>query len=152
VNGKDGADIAESGVLGVNSSQKDRNERRLPVMAMEDLRNSQNFGGFKDGAGKQCEALGIVGIVPGSSSVEGIAIEVWRIFDEIKFDVSLTGTGDHRGKAVFIIKRDGDTADDGGCVGELGLAIARKVDADLMSEGSQGSRQGANDIGQATRF
>ena len=35
---------------------------------------------------------------------------------------------------------------------EPGLAVARKIDADLMAGGSQGARQGAHDVGQSPGF
>ena len=112
-------------------------------------RDAQNFRGFEHGAGEQSEALGIVGIVAGRSAIEGIAIEVLRVLDEVESHAALAASAHDGGETVLVVEGDGDAANDRGGIGELGLAITRQVDADLMTQGSEGAGQGANDIGQS---
>src|SRR5208337_4258255 len=58
----------------------------------------------------------------------------------------------HRAEAIFVVVRNSDAADDGLRIGQLGLAIARKIYAHLMSESGQCTRQGSDHIGQAASF
>ncbi len=84
VDGEDRAHFVESRVFGVDGAEQNRNQGRLPVMAMKNMRGAQNFRGFQHGAGEQGKALGVVGIVSGGRTIEGITIEIRRIFDESK--------------------------------------------------------------------
>jgi hypothetical protein len=52
VNGENGPHVTESGIFGVGGAEKDGDERGLPIVAMEDMRNAKNFCGFKDCPGK----------------------------------------------------------------------------------------------------
>src|SRR4051812_29572499 len=115
---------------------------------MKDMGSSHDFGGFQNGPGEQSETFGIVGIIAGGRTVESIAVEIRRVFHKIEADATLNASGNDRRKAVLIIERHGDAADDGGRIGKLGLAIAREVNADLMPESGQSARKGADHIGQ----
>ena len=53
---------------------------------------------------------------------------------------------------MLVVEGDGDAAHHRCRIGELGLAVAGQVHADLMAERRQGSRQGANHICQAAGF
>ncbi len=52
----------------------------------------------------------------------------------------------------MIVKRDGDAADDGMGISQLGLAVAGKVNAYLVPEGNQGAGQGPHDVGESPGF
>src|SRR4051812_3132186 len=115
---------------------------------MKDMGSSHDFGGFQNGPGEQSETFGVIGIITSGRTVEGIAVEIRRVFHKIEADATLNASGNYRRKAVLIVKRHGDAADDGGRIGKLGLAIAREVYADLMAEGGQRVRKSADHIGQ----
>ena len=134
VDGEDSADVPEGGVLRIDRAQQHRNQRRLPIVAVKNLRHAENLRRFEHGAGEQSEAFGVIGIIAGGCAVERVAVEVRRIFDKIKSHAALAASGDNRGEAIFVIERDGDAADHSGGISELGLAIARQIDADLMPE------------------
>ena len=74
------------GVFGVLRAQQDGNQRGLPVVAVENLRDAENLRGFQHGAGEQGEALGVVGIVARRGAVERIAVEEGRIIDKVELD------------------------------------------------------------------
>ncbi len=148
VDGEDRADVAEGGILGVDGAEQNRNQGRLPVVTMKNVGDAQNFRSLEHGAREQSKALGVVGIVPGRRAVEGVAVEIWRILDEIKAHTALTASADHRGETILVVEGNGHAANHGRGFGQLGLAIARQVDADLMAQGSEGAGQGADHVGQ----
>jgi hypothetical protein len=149
VDGENGSDFVECGVLGIERAQHHRDERGLPVVAVEDLRHSQHLGGFEYGARKHGEALGVIGIISGGSAVESFAVEVGRIIHEVKLNPGwrIRARGDDRAEAILVVEGDGDAAHDSLRVGEFGLTIARNVDAHLMSQSGQGTGQGADHVG-----
>src|SRR5579872_87766 len=116
---------------------------------MKNLRYAKDFGSFQHRPREKGKALCVVGIVAGGSSIKSVAIEIRRIFNKIKADTALDTSGNDRRKAVFIIKWNGDAANDGSGIAEFSLAVARKVDADLVSKGGQSAREGTYDVSQA---
>ena len=113
VNGENGGYVAEGWIFGVLSVQQDRYEGGLPVVAMENLGHAKNFRCFQHGAGKQRETFGVVGIVAGGSAVECLAIEEWRIIDEVETHSRVLAATDDRTKAVTVVEGNGDAAHDG---------------------------------------
>ena len=116
-------------------------------MAGKDIRHSQHFAGFNHGAGVQGKALGVVGIVAGRGAIKGVTVEVGRVVDKIEFQPTLRARFDDRAKTVLVGKRDGDAGENGCRLRKFGLLIARKKDADIVSERGQGLGQGANNVG-----
>ena len=114
VDGENRAHIAEGGIFGVDGAEQNRYESRLPVMTMKNIGDAQNFRGFEHSAGEQSKALSVIGIVPSGGTVEGVAIEVGRIFDEIKPHAALRAAADDGGKAVLVIEGNGYAANDRG--------------------------------------
>ncbi len=55
----------------------------------------------------------------------------------------------YRAKAILVVKRHGDAVDNGFRVVKFSLPIARKVDADLMSQAGQRARQSAHNVRQS---
>ena len=126
VNGEDGADVAEGWVFGVLRAQQNGDERGLPVVAVKNLRHAQNFRSFQHGAGEQREALGVVGIVAGRKCRR--ARRDRKTADTRRsrmVDTGLAAAADHRAEAVVVVEGNGDAADHGAGVSELGLAVAR---------------------------
>ena len=52
------------------------------------------------------EALGIVGIIARRRAVKSVAVEIWRILDEIELHAALTAPAHHGGETVLVVKRD----------------------------------------------
>ena len=103
-------------------------------MTVENIGNAEDFRGFQHGAGEQGETLGVIGIVSRGGTVKGIPVEVWGIFDKVEFDPTLAASAHDRGKPILVIEGDGDAANHGDGLGELGLAVAGQVNADLMAQ------------------
>src|SRR5580693_4870017 len=150
MNGEDSPRVAESGVFGVLRPQQHWNQRRLPVMTMKNIGNAQDLGSLEHGSREQCKPLGIIGIVSRGSSIQCLAVKIWRIVDEIKAHARVTAARDHGAEPVVIIKGNSNAADDRLRIGKLGLAIAGNIDADLVPGSDQSSRQSANHVGQST--
>src|SRR3981081_3320689 len=114
---------------------------------MENVGHAQNLRGFKNSAGEEGEALGVVGIVAGRSAIEGIAIKKFRILDKIEANTGLAASGNNRRETILVVKWDRDAAGDGRWLGEFGLAIARQVDGYLMEERAEGIRRPGRKVG-----
>ena len=121
-------------------------------MAVENIRHTQNLCRFQHGARKQREALGVIGIIPGGRAVKRVAIEVLGTLDKVKTYAGLASAGHHRGKAIFVVERNGDAAHHGRRIGQLGLPVTRQVDAHLMSQRGQCARQCAHHVRQSAGF
>ncbi len=117
----------ERGVFVVKSAQENGNQRGLPVVAMEDIRHAENFGGFQNGAAVECEALGIVMVIAERSAVESVAIVERRIIDEVELDAVLLAAVDHRAEAVTVIKGNGDAGDDGARIFQMAVSAGREA-------------------------
>ena len=91
----------------------------------------------------------VLRIVSCRSSIKRVAVEIWGIFDEVETHSALRSPAHDRRKAVLVIKRDSNAANDGHRISELGLAIAWQVDADLMTQSRQSPRQRTHHVGQA---
>ena len=152
VDGEDGGHVAEGGVFGVLRAQQDGHQRGLPVVAVKDLGHAENLRSFQHGAGKQGEALGVVGIVAGGGAVKGVAVEKRRVLDEVEADAGVLAAADDRAEAVAVVEGNGDALDHGLRILEQGLAVAGKIDADLVAGGSQGPGQRAHYVGQSAGF
>jgi hypothetical protein len=75
VNRQYDARIAEYRVQVIHGPQKHRNKCRLPVVDVENLRNTKLLGRLKDRAAIQPEALGIVWVIPSLGSVKFFPIK-----------------------------------------------------------------------------
>jgi hypothetical protein len=118
-------------------------------MTMKDMGSAQDFRGLQHGAREQGEAFGVIGIVPCGSSVQGVAVEIWRIFDKIETHTCLSSSGNDRGKTIFVVEWNGYATDDRGGIAKFGLPVTREIDSDLMPEGGESTGQSAHDVGQA---
>src|SRR2546425_8125613 len=119
-------------------------------MTMKDLRDAENFGGLENGAGEKRKALGIIGIISCRRAIQTIPVEKFGIFHKIKANAGL-GAATHDGsEPVLVVKGNGNAAHSGGRLGELGLAVARQIDRDLMSQRGQRPGQSAHHVGQST--
>ena len=154
VDRKDGGDFAECRVLGVERAQHHRHQRGLPVVAVKDMRDAQNFGGFEHGAREQGEALGVVGIIARRRSHRALR-------DQNMADNPQNKIGLQRRFAPAVTTEQKRYLSSNGMVMlrttvcgsvELGLTIARNVDAYLMSESGQCARQGADYVSQSASF
>ena len=113
MDGEDRWDSLECRVLVVQGAQENGNQSGLPVVAMEDIRHAEDFGGFQNSAAIEGEALGIVMIIAERGAVESVAIIERRIIDEVKLDAVLLAAVAHRAEAVTVIKGNGDAGDNG---------------------------------------
>ena len=109
----------------------------------------KNLRGLEHGATEQRVALGVVGIISGGRAVERIAIEIWRILDKIRTHAALAGSRHDGSEAILVVERNRDAAHYRRRIGQLGLAVTRQIDADLMPERGQGAGQSANHVGQS---
>src|ERR1700756_2859223 len=126
-------DVLEGGIFGVKGAQHHGHKSRLPVVAVEDLRNAEDLRSLDHGTGKHGEALGVVGIIAGGRSVKRVTIEVERVFDEIVGYAVRARPSDDGAEAVLVVVRNGDTTYDGARIGELGLPVAGQIDRDLVA-------------------
>ncbi len=139
---------AERGVFGVERFQQNGHQRRLPVVAVEDVGGAEDLGGLQHRAREQGEALGVVGIVARGRAVELLAVEERRIVDEVEFDAGVGAAVEHRAEAVLVVKGHGDAAQQGARTVEPGLAVLGKVNVHLVADGSQSRRQSAHHVGE----
>jgi hypothetical protein len=82
----------KGGIFSVDGAKQNWHQSGLPVVAVKNVRHAQDFRRLQNGSGKQGEALGIVGIVPGRGAIESVAVEVWRVLDKIEFHTALTAS------------------------------------------------------------
>src|SRR5271166_6535995 len=148
MNGEDGRDVGERWVLGVKRLSQYGNQGCLPVVAVKDVGHAEDLRGLQHRAREQREPLGVVVIVAQRCAIERVAVEVWRIVDEIELHSSAHAAIKHGTEAVTVIERNGDAGDDLAGIVELGLPVTRKVDGDLVAQAGESGRQGANDICQ----
>ena len=80
-----GADVAVAGGVAVLLAQKHRRERRVPVVAVEDIREKvrQIPAAFADGLGEERHALAVVKV-----AVSAVAPEVIFVIEEIPSDAA----------------------------------------------------------------
>ena len=70
VDGEDDAGVGNAGRHWRRGAQIDGNKRGLPVVDVEDLRDTELLGGFEDGAAVEAEALPVVGELATLGAVE----------------------------------------------------------------------------------
>src|SRR5205814_731853 len=133
----------------VVGAQQHRNECRLPVVAMENVRDAELLGSFEHRTRVHGEAFGVVAIVAGWRLVEALAIIEIRVLYKVKLHPIFGPAVEHRAEAVLVVVWDTQAADQSPRVGELGLSIARQKDVDFVSESRERTRQCADDIGQS---
>ncbi len=151
---KTSGDSVEHGVFIVQGAQENGNQSGLPVMAMENIGQAEDFGGLENGAAVECEALGIVMVVAKRSAIESLTIVERRIIDEVELDAVLLAAVHNGAEAVTVIERNGETGDDGAGIFEkrLCLPVERQVHCDLVTESGNGTRQGSDDVGKSSGF
>src|SRR5208283_4675678 len=115
---------------------------------MEDIGYAEDLRRLQYCAAEQGETLSIVVIVAQRSTVEGFAIEIRRVVNEIELHSSAYAAVEHRTEAVPVIEGDRDTGDDFARILEPGLFVTWKKDGDLMTQMSESERQRADDICQ----
>src|ERR1700675_75762 len=82
-------------VGGVQRAQKDGNECRLPVVAVEHVGGPNVFGDFDRSAAKFAVTLGVVGKISRAGAVHSFAVEVAGVVDEkIAYSVEHGAVGD----------------------------------------------------------
>ena len=75
VDGKDCPRGAEGRVFEVLCAQQDGNECRLPIVAVENIRDAEDLGCFENCAAEEGEAFGIIRKVAGRGSIEPFAVK-----------------------------------------------------------------------------
>src|SRR5258708_40287709 len=98
------------------------------------MRHAQNFGGFEHRPRKQSEALGIVRIVAGWTSVERLPIKIRRIVHKIKSHPTAASRSHHRAEAILVVERDSNAAYHRLRISKFSLPIAWNIHAHLMSQ------------------
>ena len=141
--------VGERRIFVVQRLQQDRNQRGLPVMAMQNVGRSEDLCGLQNGARKQSEALGVIVIVAQGGAVKSVAVEERRVVDEIELHSGALAAVEHGAEAVAIVEGHRDAGDNRSWIFELSLAVAGKKDRDLVTEIGQRRRQRSNDIREA---
>ena len=78
---------------------------------MEQVRLSQDFGGLEHRPAEQGKSLRVVVVIAQRSSVERVAIEEWRVVDEVELHSVAHAAVEHRAEAIAIIEWHRDAAD-----------------------------------------
>ena len=91
-------------------------------------------------------------IVAQWSTIQPFAVEEGRIVDEIELHSGAHTAVEHRAEAIAIVERHRNAGNDRARMVELGLPVTRKKDGNLEAQISERRRQGADDIGEATRL
>src|SRR5208283_3483826 len=115
---------------------------------MEDIGYAEDLRRLQYCAAEQGETLGIVVIVTQRSTVEGFAIEIRRVVNEIELHSRAYAAVKYRTEAVPVIEWDRDAGDDFARILQLGLFVTRKKDGDLVPQISERERQGTDDVCQ----
>ena len=148
VNGEDYGKIADEGIGGVSGAQQHRDQRGLPIVAMNDVGRPDVFGDFDGGAGEFGVTLGVIGKVSGAVAINSVAIEIAGIVDEkITHAVEDGAVGDGR-KTQAAAHGDGEAGHDDG-VG-FGVAVTRKDDGDFVAQGRESLGQRFDYVGEAS--
>ena len=82
VNREDHRQRTHHGIVGVLHAQQNGNERRLPIVAVNHVRQPNALREFDRGPRELREPLGVVAIVAGLVAVEVVAVEILGIVDE----------------------------------------------------------------------
>src|SRR5581483_4833272 len=147
VDGEYTCHITKCRVLRVLRSQQHRNQSTLPIMTMKDVWDAKHFRTLQNRAREERKALGIVGIIARRSSIESVAIEIRRVFDEIEPYTRMASICYDRTEPVAVIERNRDAAHHRLRVVQFSLSITWNIHTHLMSRCRQSSRQSSDYVG-----
>src|SRR5882672_9463294 len=99
-------------------------------MTMKNVGDAENLRAFQHGTAEQRIALGIVWIVACGRSIKRLAVKIFGTLHKVKSHPRLTPARNHRRETILVVEGHSDAADHRRRVGELGLTVARKIDAD----------------------
>ena len=134
-------------ILGVLRAQEHRHQRRLPVVAMNHVRQPHAFHEFDGHAGKFREALGVVRIIRALFAVQLLAVEECAVVDEKIAHASDRWAFADCGKAQLIAERNGHAGNQNRS--DLVPTIARQQHSHFMAHLRQRFRQRSDHVRQA---
>src|SRR5579872_1495330 len=111
VNGKYRWNFAQHWISGIRAAQQNRDQRRLPVVGVKNIRDSQQLGRLQHGPAIEVEALGIVGKIGVTMAIDAVTVEVFRTLDEVKLHAVDFPAIEHRGEAVEVVEGHGNAGD-----------------------------------------
>jgi hypothetical protein len=134
------------------AAQEDGRQGRLPIVAMEYLRGTEDLRCLQHRTAVEGEAFSVVGIIAGRRAVEPIPIKEWRVIDEVVLHSLLLAAVQNRAEAVLIVKGNGDARQYDPRVSKPGLLIFGQVDGDGVSQVDECFGECAHNVGESAGF
>ena len=92
VDGEYCAGVFKGGIFRIDRAEQNWNQSRLPVVAVKNVGDTQDFRGLQNSSGEEGESFGIIGIVTGRRSIQRVAVEVLGVLDEIELHPALAAS------------------------------------------------------------
>jgi len=150
VDGKDGRQILNGGIVAVRGAKKNGNHRGLPVVAVDQIGHPDLLGEFDGRPAEFGVALGIVGVFAVAVAVDSVAIEEERIVEKKIANTTMDAAVSDGGKTETGAKRNGQARD--GLCGGFDVTVPGEEHGDFVAEFDERPGQGVNHVGKATRF
>ncbi len=154
MDGEQGPRATEELVAGISVPEIGEGQRRLPVMAVDDVGGeAQGPHGFERGPGEEGEALAVIGIIAGRGPIETIAVKILRPVDE-EDGHAVGSMGENGIRQLLAVHVEGCPVENRleRQVFLPDLPVERHEDPDIGAQSGEELGQGAGHVGQAARL
>ena len=140
---------ANAGIFAIKRLEQDRDQRSLPVVAVEQVGLPQDLRCFEHRATEQGKALRVVVVIAQWSPVQRVAVEKRRIVDKIDLHSITNAAVQYGAESIAIVERDRDTPDRLAWVVDFRQSITRKVDGYFVPDSCQFLGEGPHHVSEA---